>query len=379
MSENFTIHQFDHSITNFTNQSSDGSNILSTFTRTLVYIEYASRIFGLVSHLWYFLMVASIKELRAFSMIYMHQVNFFGLLFVLHFVVYIGSSRPSFSDPYLNAVLCTMSELLWSALKFLRSLSILLLALFRTIAVLKGKLFRQWIESRFFMILFPVLNIFISIAMVVLAKFFFATTYGPILCYDGYSDADPFPTFKYLMMTSIVGTVLPSVLTFIFYLMITKHLRSIRCKVSTSSKETPPSALGPGLARLSFIPNIMKSLSIPTVLTMDSGSANNSKNKGSICSKQSQARPSQKTLMAKQFLYITICFILSSVTFTLLNVFNLFPSFATSLYMYRLLARISSTFSQGLVPIVSLYWNQYLVLSAIQRRFKNFFTLKYCF
>lgn len=318
---------------------------LQSFVNILLGLDIASRCFSLGAHLVYFAMVIFIKELRAVSLVYMHQVNFYGLLFELHFCAYIGSQNPSFQDPILNDVLCTISEISWSGLKYLRSYSVLLLAIFRMLAVVNSNLFRKWIKSTKWIAGCMVFQIFCCVLLTVFSKYVIKTTFGSVLCDDGFTNVFS-DGIAYFILTSIFGMLIPCMLVTVLYIYTDYSIKKMASQQFNSNIKSYSGAA-------TALANVSANISL---------NASQSNHNTALTSNQlaTKSKFPGKTHLVRQFLLINICLVISLFTFTLLNLANLIEEFSTTWYHFRLLIRISSILSQGIVPIVSLYGNPIL-------------------
>lgn len=287
------------------------------------FLEYADlllRLIGLLIHLIYFYLVLRIKELRFRSLIYIHQINFFGLIFMLHYMCYITTNTPNLGNKLLNAVLCEVSEFVWASTKFLRSYSILLLAIFRMFAVVKIKWFTMWAKSNKIIALSIFVEYALSLTIVFISKFWFGTTYGKFYCQDGFSN-----TFgkglNYFTLTSSIGILVPNLLVIIIYVITKRKLNQNK-------------------TRLNFIND--------NDLSVNNFSMKN------VLNLRLKMKNQQESLI-KQLMYINFFLVLSSLSFIIVNFANLFDEFSSTWYHYRLTTRIASLAFQSVVPIISLY------------------------
>ena len=316
---------------------------LQTFVNILLGLDIASRCLSLASHLVYFIIILSIKELRAISLIYMHQVNFYGLLFILHFCAYIGTNNPVFENQTLDVVLCTMSEIAWSALKYLRSYSVLLLAIFRMVAVVNSHLFRKWVKSPKWIVSCMMAQILLCVLLTVLSKLVIQTTYGDVLCDDGYN-VNFYVGLYYFLLTSIFGMFFPCMLVTMFYIY-TKYAMSLYPVYHNRSTRNSVRLANSSLS-------IFFHSSLSTIKM--NGQTQNPQN---ISLRFPKKNLSGKAQLARQFLIINFCLLLSLFAFILLNLANLIEEFNSEWFHFRLIIRIISILSGEIVPIVFLNGN----------------------
>ena len=304
---------------------------LQQLVNVLLVVDLIVRSLALLSHTAYFLTVFLVKKLRAFSLLYLHMVNLYGFLFILHFAFYMGSSMPNFRDEKLNKVLCSMSELVWAASKFLRSFSILLLAVFRMFAVKHNHHFKKWSTSTP-LILSPIaMVIIVSVALVVATKFSFNTSHGPPFCYDGYT-TEFRNGMNYFIVTSLLGIAIPSLLVITLYIIARRAMNTAQGSKRNSQKRILFFTMHQEAGRMVAAQDLKPVLRSP-----------------------------KHSRLTRQFFIVNLCMTVSLVTFTAVNYANLIPEFNNVWYHVRLMIRILAIFSQALVPITSFYGQHKLV------------------
>ena len=109
--------------------------------------DYSARVFCLVIHSIYFIIVAISRDLKKMSLIHVHHVNFIGLLSSIHYCIWIAWSQPSTGNELINSVLCSISETVWALCKFARCYAILTLAIYRVVAVFRVNYFKKLVKS----------------------------------------------------------------------------------------------------------------------------------------------------------------------------------------------------------------------------------------
>lgn len=173
------------------------------FITILTYVDYVNRIVSMLIFLTYLVLVLKLKYLRHKSLLYVHHSNLTGFIFCVMYIFYFGKTSPSTSDPYLNMIFCVMSEVIWAMLKYLRTYSVLLIALYRLMAVFYVKWFK-FINSSYVFLMIPILVVWVFSGVVFLAtKYGFSTTYGNLFCIDGLGPT-VYHTINYLVVTVFV-------------------------------------------------------------------------------------------------------------------------------------------------------------------------------
>ncbi len=83
--------------------------IITIFT----YTDYVIRLSSMIIFCAYFKIVLAYKDLQKLGNLYVHHMNLVGFLFCLMYVFYFNTSLPTFSNPYVNQVLCTLFGACW--------------------------------------------------------------------------------------------------------------------------------------------------------------------------------------------------------------------------------------------------------------------------
>ena len=243
----------------------------------------------------------------------------------------------------------------WATTKYFRSYSILMLAVYRLVAVIKIEWFKKWIKSIKIIICSFLVEFVICISFIIISKYSFGTTYGPVMCYDGFSENLSLG-IRYFALTTVLGVVVPNVLVVFIYVYTVKFLRRLEKKLRRERRNR--NNQGKSLTIMSF-KKIFKNpiLALDQSRTETTGVSNGTTGGA----KKPAFRETQQARLTRQFLVISVCLILSSITFTFLNITNLLPQFDTIWYYYRLMVRIATLAFQSIVPIVSLYGHPKLV------------------
>lgn len=194
-------------ITNRTNGSSTpapqvfASNL---FVTILTYVDYVNRILSMLIFFTYLVLVIKLPFLRHKSLLYVHHSNLVGFMFCVMYIFYFSHTMPSTSSASLNLIFCIMSEVFWSISKYLRSYSILLIAIYRLMAVFFLDAFK-FMNASYILLYIPIFVIWIfSFIVFVATKFPFQTTYGNLYCIDGLGPTVTY-TVNYLIVTTIVS------------------------------------------------------------------------------------------------------------------------------------------------------------------------------
>lgn len=299
----------------------------------LTVIDIMVRILSLLVHLTYFYLVYSYKELHKKGLVYLHHTNLVNLIYCCMFMFYIGNLSPSFQNETLNTILCTLSELAWSMLKYLQAYSIVLLSSYRVIACYNTVLFRK-INRTYYIITFPIIFIWIlSFTLYISTKFSFNTTYGSIYCIDGYSVHEQ-DEINYFISTEIFSFLIPFIIVFVLfisiYLKMTEH-----DEIDHSQKSSI----------IFHIPIILHRNSRSSVFHGHEEHNHFHHNKG----------------QTHQLFYINICYALSFTINMLLDLRYILNLSSGYLLIVRMCFRIASFLAHLFMPLISMYYTPFLM------------------
>ncbi|CAF0867405.1 unnamed protein product [Brachionus calyciflorus] len=226
---------------NFSNENLTATdrydNVIST-NFAVNYIDLIIRLLSLIIHLVYFLIILLNKPLRSITYLYMHHVNLISLVYILHYVAYFTNRTVYLSDDLkIEFIFCTLSELTWSFLYYTRTYSILLLAIYRYLAVFYINIYKN-LNSSIYKILIPLGMVWLSATLFILIlKFSLQTTHSIFFCSPGFSNDLTIIIVNFCLVNIFCNLVPISLVVFI-YLKILKKLRNINKNLSFGKKDT---------------------------------------------------------------------------------------------------------------------------------------------
>ena len=281
----------------------------------LNYVDLTVRVVSALTFVAYFALVAFKRELRKANLFYVHNANFVNLAWVLIFIGFFNSTAPNFSSDYLNHVFCVLIEILFGWFKYLRSYSVLLIAIYRFNAVFFINFHRQ-LHKRSLYVFLPVLATWtLTLLLALASKYAFQTTYSASLCMDGYSDVFA-NLVNYLITTSVLSILVPFILTMIIYYLI-KHKLSQNTRLSNNSAK----------------------------------------------------KQSKDQRFTTQLIAINVCYIISFLISFVQTFRFIIPDFNTRLYYLRQGLRILNLSSVALLPLISIYFNPMITFRSIKSSF----------
>lgn len=189
-------------------------------------LDNISRCILLGSHVFYFVLVLILKEFQNVSYFNVHHINLIGLFTGIHYCVWINKYSPFFINIDIIHTWCTLAEACWAILKYARTYSILVLALYRYLTVFKENKSYKFIYSFKFCFLIAFSVWLISALIYFVTKYVTNAEPGLILCFDGYSSTEA-QSIIYFIVTSLVGLVLPILIEICLYFLIFFKLRNI--------------------------------------------------------------------------------------------------------------------------------------------------------
>lgn len=308
------------------NSTLNRSNDSQIVNQTLNWIDNTFRVILFISHIIYFLFVFLYKEFRNISYYQIHHSNLIGLITSIHYCLWINRTEIIKRDQPLEALLCTMAEISWILFRQARAYSILVLAIYRYIAVYHLGVFKRIIESYKYSLISSSSVWIISSVIFLIGKYSTNVTAGPFLCFDGYSNI-LYESYIYYAFTSFFGLFLPLIIILVIYILITIKLSHISNRVRYENNH----------AHHNFNNNGTGNLAKSTL--------------------RNEIHHRKENKLAKQLIIMNLLELSSSFFLILLSVSNLIPDFNYKYYNLRQICRILNNLAQSLIPLVSIIFN----------------------
>lgn len=336
----------------------------------LNYLDASQRVFSLLTHLVYFILVIRFKKLRYKSYIFINHFIFANFLYCANYLFFIKSEMPHFSTSHINHFVCLSASFAWAIFKFSRYYSILLVSIHRFIAVYHLSLFKRINKSTFFIVYSISLVWIISTVIAFFSRSIFQTSYGTNNCFDGYSETFS-QSLYYYMVTVIFGMAAPTFIVIIIYILIYKRLRYMSSKffrkrtksnkkkncedsASTYTNKDCPSS---NCTNLRYFDPLAKTDTQITGSYRQTSSSNGTTFK--TCKRT-------QTKFANQFLAINFCLIVGFVALSLASMRNLLADFNASQYHWIQIFRIMNIFTTSLIPLITLFYPTSVLKSALK-------------
>lgn len=361
--------------------------ISEQITTFLFYLDACQRIFSLITHLGYFLVVLKFKKLRYKSYIFINHFMFANFIYCGVYLVYIKNERPSFSYLQLNHLVCSISSILWSVFKYLRFYSILLVSIHRFIAVYYLNFFKRINRSNLLIGLSIFLVWLISAIISLLNRFVFQTTYGKNNCFDGYS-TNFNQSLHYYLVSVLFGMALPTILVMTIYVLIYRKLKKMSNKLSSqrikSSKRSKnidenylnteintsckdnctqirTSSFGGGDSPKSIEINLNKSTN-----QVEASLSQSFVIRRGVSNRTFKTCKKTQTKFANQFLTINFCLIISFLALSLGSMRNVVTHLNEGYYFITQILRIINVLAAALIPIFSLFYPKSILKSILK-------------
>ncbi|RNA04006.1 hypothetical protein BpHYR1_006924 [Brachionus plicatilis] len=199
------------------------------------YLDLITRFVSFFVHILYGLIVFFNKKLHKRSYIYMHHVNFISFVYILHFMCYFFNRTVTLGDEYqLEETVCTLSEIVWRLLAFLRTYSILLLAIYRYSAVSWLNIHKK-LNSKLSYLMVPIGITWLMAGLFTLVvKLSLKTTYSRSFCTPGFAKRVSL-IIANQVVTAILCNLIPVGLVVYIY---TKILSQLHSKTTNLNKHT---------------------------------------------------------------------------------------------------------------------------------------------
>lgn len=348
------------------NRAFENTNLSSLYNSTsskytdnsiLLYIDYVVRWVSLTIHLGYFVAAFTFKALRNIRNLFLHNINFISFLYCAHYCFYIGRfSFSAFASPVVNHVFCTLSEVAWISLKFLRVYSIVLLAAYRYMAVYRGSLFKKLNANLSYMVAIIIALWLASIGIALALKYGLNIPYIEFYCLEGFS---PYAAnnIAYWTITIVLVLIIPTTLVLIAYSFIIYKTRKLKSRIRRVNNANRPTVTRTGKIKKACRTLMRTQMSSGTTTSRESRSQRNS----SSMAVQILRRRRQSHI-ARQIIIVNVASFLGTVLSILVNTHirvseaNIELKYIDDLETVRPLFRIIFLTSQATIPVVSMYY-----------------------
>ena len=339
------------------------------FVTVLTYVDYVNRVVSSLMFIIYLVFVILLKELRTLNLLYVHHANFVGFIFVLMYMIYFTSSVPTTKDPVLFDQLCTATETIWGVVKYLRGYSVLLIALYRFMAVFYIEQFKT-LNKSYALISAPIAVVWVlSVVLFLSTKFGFQTTYGNLFCIDGFS-ANLSNVIGYLTVSSFLCILVPFSLITLIYIMIRRKISQNRSITSSNHQsKTQTMAVNDPQSE-----NKSLEMSLGQFSTLQETCATGISPMNRVKAQKQRARYEMKKNIRFniQLIAMNICYIMCFSMSFVLSFRYVIVDFNERFYYFRQLLRILNILFQAMIPVLSLYFNPNISVRKIRREyFKN--------
>ena len=314
----------------------------------------------LALHLAYFLLIFLSDELKKRTYLYANHAIVASIFYPILMTTYLFITYPNTPDPNLNRIFCTLTETAWIFSKYIRMYSILLIALYRYLAVFYIKWYKK-INDSYVLLISPLVLIWIiSIGCPIASKFIFQTTVSPALCLDGNSQSFGM-TLGYFFFNYTIMIFVPAALILIIYVRITLKLNSMKAKFRTpAGANTLQNATLSNQAENNSV--VKTKIDLTKMEMTQNFSAGNSANK---IEKRKEKR------FANQFLVLCTFMMLTVIGFSIFQLRNIIPGYFTLTVWItvRNALKIWCAINIAASPLTSLYFHP--SRSNFMKRFKS--------
>jgi len=285
--------------------------------------------FCVILHGVYFLLVIFAKDLRTRSLIFINHAVLANSFYPLGNLVFQYVDPTTMANHNLVNILCSFFEIFWPFSIYTRMFSILLIAIYRYIAVFKLDLFKKINDSYLYLYTPIAATWIISMALTLIFKYAFKTTYSLTNCLNGFS-----PIFINSLLNALfyigLSLILPTMAIVVIYILIAKKLKKLGLYLNKNSR---PEGL-----------NVMN-LSVENT-SFSQGSAT----QGTI-SKKREMR------FANQFILMCILVVLTICGIAIFSLRGVIPNYFTVMCYWRSVIRCYVMFFSAIIPVFSFYFN----------------------
>ena len=308
----------------------------------LLTIDHIVKYYGILIHLIFIIILISSKKLKTRNLLYVNHATITNSFYCIMLLIFTYDDHPKLQNEDVNNFLCSIFEISWIFSIYLRMYSILLISLYRYLAVFQINAFKKLNDSLVLLILPLVLIWSISISFPIITKNAFNTKSSYTFCLDGFSSI-LVNTVLYCVVNYLFMIIIPAITVILIYIKITFKLNKTKSKFRKSFK--------------------YENSSVNTIATIE-----NNKNQAS-----SRTSNTKQKRFANQFILMCSSLIASSFVhaiFSLRTLINYFVVF----YYWRPVLRAYIIVVISMIPIITLYYHPNR--SKLFRRIKAFICSK---
>ena len=302
-------------------------------------ISIVVAIITLALHLVYFLIIFLSDELKKRTFLYANHAIVASIFYPILMTTYSFISYPNTADPNLNRIFCTVSEIGWIFSNYIRMFSILLIALYRYLAVFYITWYKKINDSLVLLISPLVLIWVISIGFPIAAKFMFQTGVSPSMCLDGYS-LSPGLTLGYFFFNYTIMTFVPAILIIVIYVRITLKLNAM------SSNFHKPGVV-----------NILQNQQTENSKLSNVGDTVREAQNKNNTAKNTGFSDKKEKRFANQFLILCTFMMFTVIGLSIFQLRNIIPGFFTVWINWRLAIKIWNGCNMAASPLTSIYFH----------------------
>lgn len=215
------------------NKSSNITNKTALYDHlfaALMTLDIMVRYYSVIIHLVYVLIFIASKQLHRKTYLYTIHATIVNCFYSLMIFFYLFGDHPNTGNTSLDDIFCSLSEIVWPFSSYIRVNSILLIALYRFIAVFKISFYKK-INDSFFILVSPVIFIWaISFIIPISLKYSLQTKGSFVFCLDGYTTVVT-NSALYFIFNSIFLIIIPTFVVIRIYLIIHFKLKSLSSRV----------------------------------------------------------------------------------------------------------------------------------------------------
>lgn len=348
------------------NNTTQLNSTAATASHDLLFIfvsssDHVFRYLSLIVHLIFIIVLIITSETRTRNLLYVNHATVISTFYPLIQFFFIFGNTPNFPDPQLNQILCTAAGYFRDLASVIRPYSILIIAIYRYIAVFHLNLFARLNRSNGLLITPIILVWLVSIGIPIVVSKSIGVTVSSFLCING-SSRSIFVAKVYFFIYCIVLLV-PNLTTMALYVRIMIELRHIKRRVRITGSRR---ALGIARMTTTIVPSLSSSVVTPVTKTTSS------------MTHSSKTRPvrirldsSKEESFAKHFFLMCTAAVLTTSVYLVFYMNQIINNYFAIMYYWQPVLRVIISIGVSLVPITSLYFHPARV------HFLNWITIKF--
>lgn len=332
-------------LNNFTSTTNRGATPNEKLIFVFENLKNIATCASLIIHLFYFAILAVSKSLHTPTFLYTNHANIASSFYLILSIIYIPALYSNNNNSNNNDHLfCRVSEILWMFTNYIRFYSILLVFVYRFVAVFRKDYYTKINESKWLLAAPICLVWFASLAIPIAAKYIFGTSPIPNLCLDGFQSDSRLNAVAYFVF-NITLMILVPVGTFVcLYALFRRRLRDL----DDTSKLKPMTNISLEMMSRNFGLEKMSNNNVATIVVVSSQIQT---------SRIDKLKHKCEKKFAEQLMFVCVISVLIAIGLGILQLRIVVPEFFVTWAIFEKIVKGWTVCNIAAIPLASIYYH----------------------